>query len=418
MLGITCVVPHTHALLPSPSALHVGAVGGSCVQTDLRALRDYSELRVFRRQEPARRSQSGLWQRAPLQQPVLRMSGAGASSGGALSPVSEKLAAFLGAQFLPLGLLLAVVVGLSYPAAGVAVGQIPITKYAASGIFLIGGLKLRTDEAREALRDVKSIVFGVVSILFFTVVVGARLARWFPLSVPEFTIGLSLFMCMPCTISSGAGLAVQAGGNFALALMLTVICSTVGVFTVPVMLDQFAGFGGNIKLPVAQMIQKLVVTVLVPIALGKAIASSSQTAKTTIKNVSSPLTYLSHMFIIITPWIQISNTALKGTFATVALFDLLAVVSAAAFLHMVFLVMNYCGTKLIGLSEDMCKSVVFVASSKTLPLALTILTILPPGLGDKGLIALPCILGHFSQIVMDSFIVAAWKTPADSAQTK
>jgi len=57
--------------------------------------------------------------------------------------------------------------------------------------------------------------------------------------------------------------------------------------------------------------------------------------------------------------------------------------------------------------------VVFVASSKTLPLALTILTILPPGLGDKGLIALPCILGHFSQIVMDSFFVAAWKTPAD-----
>jgi len=46
-----------------------------------------------------------------------------------------------------------------------------------------------------------------------------------------------------CTISSGAALAVSSGGNFALALMLTVICSTVGVFTVPIMLDQvfFAG---------------------------------------------------------------------------------------------------------------------------------------------------------------------------------
>jgi hypothetical protein len=41
---------------------------------------------------------------------------------------------------------------------------------------------------------------------------------------------------------------------------------------------------------------------------------------------------------------------------------------------------------------------VLVASSKTLPLALTILTILPAALGDKGLIALPCILGHFSQV--------------------
>lgn len=37
------------------------------------------------------------------------------------------------------------------------------------------------------------------------VVVGAYIARAIPLSVPEFTIGLTLFMCMPCTISSGAG---------------------------------------------------------------------------------------------------------------------------------------------------------------------------------------------------------------------
>jgi predicted Na+-dependent transporter len=58
---------------------------------------------------------------------------------------------------------------------------------------------------------------------------------------------------------------------------------------------------------------------------------------------------------------------------------------------------NYTGARVLSLTEDMTKSVVFVASSKTLPLALAILSILPPGLGDKGLIALPCILGHFSQ---------------------
>lgn len=56
---------------------------------------------------------------------------------------------------------------------------------------------------------------------------------------------------------------MQAGGNFALALMLTVICSTLGVFTVPVMLDRFAGFGGHVKLPVTEMIRKLVMTVRV-----------------------------------------------------------------------------------------------------------------------------------------------------------
>jgi predicted Na+-dependent transporter len=78
--------------------------------------------------------------------------------------------------------------------------------------------------------------------------------------------------------------------------------------------------------------------------------------------------------------------------------------------------MNYVGTKMIGLSVDMCKSVVFVASSKTMPLSLTVLTILPPGLGDKGLIALPIILSHFSQIIIDSFVVATWKTEKSDAE--
>jgi hypothetical protein len=40
---------------------------------------------------------------------------------------------------------------------------------------------------------------------------------------------------------------------------------------------QFAGFGGNIKLPVKEMIEKLVVTVLLPLALGK-VVSASQSA--------------------------------------------------------------------------------------------------------------------------------------------
>ena len=43
---------------------------------------------------------------------------------------------------------------------------------------------------------------------------------------------------------------------------------------------------------------------------------------------------------------------------------------------------------------------------------LQVLAILPPAVGDKGLIALPCILGHFSQIVMDSFIASNWKSSA------
>ena len=52
------------------------------------------------------------------------MSGAG--SAGSLA--QSKIVDFVQAQFLPLGLLTAVVVGLLYPTAGVEVGKIPVCR--------------------------------------------------------------------------------------------------------------------------------------------------------------------------------------------------------------------------------------------------------------------------------------------------
>jgi hypothetical protein len=49
-----------------------------------------------------------------------------------------------------------------------------------------------------------------------------------------------------------------------------------------------------------------------------------------------------------------------------------------------------------------------VGSSKTLPMALTVLTFLGNFGGDAGLVALPCIIGHLGQIVFDGFLASWW----------
>ena len=137
---------------------------------------------------------------------------------------------------------------------------------------------------------------------------------------------------------------------------------------------------------VIDMIQKLVVTVLILIAVGKAIASSSDAAKAGIKRASIPPTYT--IFSVCNSFrrTKLSDRISKGCATLQSQYQQARIISKRWYQH-------------ARISEDMTKSVVFVASSKTLPLALAILSILPPGLGDKGLIALPCILGHFSQIV-------------------
>jgi hypothetical protein len=149
-------------------------------------------------------------------------------------------------QFLLVGLITAMVIGVLYPATGVWLGEQPLTKLApagalpppptsqksrappggeirgptvhppapiAAGIFFISGLKLRTSEARRALGNARAMIWGVLSTLVFTCALGVQLATLAPaLPVAEFQRGLAVFLCMPCTITSGAALAAQARG--------------------------------------------------------------------------------------------------------------------------------------------------------------------------------------------------------------
>jgi len=289
------------------------------------------------------------------------------------------------------------------------VGKLGLVKYAPHAIFFMGGLVLKTDEAKEAIRATKAVAFGVLSTLLLTSVMGVKIVGALPLPVREFSLGAALFVCMPCTIQSGAVLSMKAGGNFALSLLITLLCSTGGIFTVPLVLDSIANLGGGIHLPVIDMVRKLVETALIPLIVAKLMSDNISAVKNwTAKN--RPLISIMTTFcVVMTPWIQISKSAHAGVFSAVRAFDVVGIVGLLTITHTTFVLFNVIASRLMGLSGAMTKSVVFVASSKTLPLALSILAVLPARIGDKGLMALPCILGHFAQIVISSFLVSAWK---------
>ncbi|KAJ1479846.1 SBF-like CPA transporter family-domain-containing protein [Baffinella frigidus] len=298
-----------------------------------------------------------------------------ASDASAAGPVRSTLTLarrLFDSQFLFIGLVTALSMGLFFPAPGIWLGEQAITKYAAAGIFLISGIKLRTAEARAALKQRKAVVWGVASTLFLTCFLGVFINSRIPLPVPEFSLGLGVFLCMPCTINCGGALAVQSGGDFAMALLLTVLCSTLGVFTVPLLMERLLDFGVGVTLPVGEMIKKLFFMVLIPLALGKAMASSSQAAQATATKFDKPLTYLSSSLIILVPWIEVSRSAARGVFDAVSMGDMGALTALYGFIHITFFAANWAGSKVLGLSSETSKAVVFVASGKALPLALTV----------------------------------------------
>lgn len=56
-----------------------------------------------------------------------------------------------------------------------------------------------------------------------------------------------------------------------------------------------------------------------------------------------------------------------------------------------------------------CRAVVLVTSSKTLPIAVTVLSQLSAMLGSGiGLAVVPCVVAHLGQIIWDSLLVSSW----------
>ena len=69
------------------------------------------------------------------------------------SDLTSRAKAFLIQHHLPIGLLLAVLIGFLAPGPGIFVGQAPINTISICGIFFISGLQLRTQEIKQAMGE-------------------------------------------------------------------------------------------------------------------------------------------------------------------------------------------------------------------------------------------------------------------------
>lgn len=312
---------------------------------------------------------------------------------------------FLRRQMLPVGLVTVALIGLVWPAPGRAMAAWPTQYVAVSIIFLCSGLLLRTDEIRAALSAWPATLYGTLSILFITPAVGAAIALRAPLD-ESFRLGLALFCCMPTTLSSGIALTNQARGNTAMALLLTVATNLLGVFTIPFVLVAVLGAVGNITLSAGSLLIKLCLSILLPLVAGRLL----RVRLAAWADARRPLiTMVSNLALISVPWMKFSQSS--DRLAAVAATDLLILIAAGLIIHFVYLALNGTATRLFGFALPLRKAVVLMASQKTLPVALTVLALIPDeavSAETKGLIAIPCITSHLGQIFVDAFLATRW----------
>ena len=221
----------------------------------------------------------------------------------------------------------------------------------------------------------------------------------------EWLLGTALFWAMPTTTSTGVLIVGEAGGTVSLALALSVLSNVAAVFTAPLFVAGI--FAGGATLGVGELLARLALTVLLPLAAGKA-ARAWPPVLVLAARYRTQTRLLSSALLIAVPWMLMSASA--ATLRATPTADLLALVGICAAAHAALLAANVALAAVLpaaAASPPERVAIAIMGSQKTINLAAAVILALPPGY-DAGLIVLPCIVSHFCQTIIDSLLGAAW----------
>lgn len=265
--------------------------------------------------------------------------------------------------------------------------------------FFFTGLTLDTSHLSTQLLALKAPLAAVISSLIFIPLLSWLLARFvFPL---EYVLGVCIIATAPVTMFSGTVMTALGRGNIPLSLLICVLGNFIGVFTVPVSLKLLVEAAGDVSLPVLKMLLSLVITVLVPIALGM-LAQPPLTAFRSRYGQAFSIFQQCIVLLIILSAVAGSGTNIHAAGASLPL--LLAFIF---FLHSLILAMNFGISKIIGLDRPSTTAFTIHTSQKTL--AVSYLVWSGYFSSQYPLALIPGIVYHLTQMIMDTLVAERFR---------
>lgn len=121
------------------------------------------------------------------------------------------------------------------------------------------------------------------------------------------------------------------------------------------------------------------------------------------------------------PWVKMSES--REQLLSLSLLNLLYVLIIILIVHYIFVIISYLYCLLFKVEDTAKKALILTCSMKTLPIAMTskidgiyfdfiVISFLPDSLGSQGIVLVPAILFHFSQLISGSLLAVLW-TPKD-----
>jgi BASS family bile acid:Na+ symporter len=173
-------------------------------------------------------------------------------------------------------------------------------------IIMFGlGLSLTTNDFKRIMLSPKAIFIGSLTQLVLLPILGFCIAALLLHDNPELAIGLIILSMCPGGPTSNL-LTHLGNGDTALCISLTVISSTIKVFTIPIMVNfaiqQYIPDSAQAQLNVIDSIIKILVIMIVPAMLGMFVKAKSEKFA---ERAQKPVKILSALFLVLVIFVAV-----------------------------------------------------------------------------------------------------------------
>ncbi|KAL3156037.1 hypothetical protein ABBQ32_013025 [Trebouxia sp. C0010 RCD-2024] len=323
-------------------------------------------------------------------------------------PVTSSWKEHIVQNYLPLVFAVAIIVAMSWPTPGLKVSSLivkgvhVIQALNTFLVFLVSGLTLNISDLRAALKAWLGLLYGVPAILFITPCLGFA-AGHLHLQPPEFRTGLAIFCAVPTTLGVGVSLTAAAKGNQALALFLTVFTNLLGIVTVPFGLKLVLAGTDTLSVNPARLVASLLLTVLVPTILGMLCSHYIRWVAVMVKRHKVKLTLFSHTNLAMIIWQTLSGA--RAVLVAQRVTSILVIIAVGILQHLIYLAFNALAVIGLRLQVREAIAVLIMTSTKSAPVAVTVIAYVSSDTKLQGLLSVPAIIGQLAQIFMGSCLV-------------
>lgn len=328
-----------------------------------------------------------------------------------ISKLLSKVQTFVIGNFLLVGFGGAVIFAFTYPFGGKLLyswktGEFRIIELINNFfVFFISGLTLKLEDLKSISKHKLAVVYSLVTINFITTLFAFGTIN-LPYLDQTFAIGMTIFASVPTTLGVGVALTQLAKGDHILSLFLTVVSNLLGIVTVPFLLRIYLSGSSAIQIDPLKLAFKMTITVLVPTVLGMVTRHLVAAVPAFTKTYRTHLSLTSTFNLVMIVWMAMSSA--RNSLLVQNVGDLFYVLGVVCAMHIFYLCANalMVSKYVLNLNRKQAVSVIIMASQKSSPVALAVITSLATdNTQQKGLFALPCIIGQLSQIFIGSFIV-------------